>query len=89
MVIGCRWVARSTMWAFRWLMSIWRRCRWAPRVRLFLRGFVWVVATSMIRTALRRRFGPHRMASAATAAVIMAGGGRMASWSFWAAGIPS
>ena len=54
--IGCRWVGRSTMWTFRWLMSIWRRCRWVRRGRSFSPGCVWAAATSMIRNAPGRRF---------------------------------
>ena len=90
-VIGCRWVARSTTCTSTSSTSSWHRCRWVRLVRLFFPGFVWAAAISMIRNGPGRRFCLIRTvrADGFIAAAIMVGGGRTASWSFWAAGILS
>ena len=40
---------------FRWLMSIWRRCRWVRPGRSCFPECVWAVATSTIRNGPARR----------------------------------
>ena len=72
-------------------MSIWRRCRWVRRGRSCFSGVC--VGRGYINDPERTRAAfltdPDGLVAAGIAAVIMAGGGRTGSWSFWAAGIPS
>ena len=72
-------------------MSIWHRCRWVRPGEIVFSGVC--VGRGYINDPERTRAAfltdPDRPGGGCIAVVIMVGGGRTASWSFWAGGIPS